>query len=92
MDSLFYAAALNLSAHFSIVQYRMGERKSFQNHKGNLSAEFRTTIKYHIRIVGMCSELASVYRPIVFTQLMISSLQICVIAYQLTLVSKSVER
>lgn len=87
IDSLFYAFALNLSAHFRIVQHRMHGRRNFQNRDGQLSSTFRRVIRYHRNVIELCTCLAYVYWPVVFTQLMITSMQLCVIAYQITLVS-----
>lgn len=88
IDSLFYASAFNLSGHFEVIQSKIINFKYETDRFTSkaLCKEFDVLIRYHRQIIEMCEMLQSAYKPIVFMHFLISSLQICVIAYQLTLV------
>lgn len=51
-----------------------------------ISAEFRQLIGYHGRIIDLAARLSNVYESIMLAQFLLSSLLMCMIAYQLTLV------
>lgn len=92
IDTLFYASAFNLSGHFIIIQKRMRslrfERFGKEKELRSIAfREMRDLIQYHNRTIDLSNELTATYEPILFGQFLISSLQICVIAFQLTLVS-----
>lgn len=93
IDTLFYASAFNLSGHFEVIQSKILQFKYETNHSANnkkeLSRDFDELIRYHRQIIDMCEDLTQAYKPIVFMHFLISSLQMCVIAYQLTLVCKT---
>lgn len=59
-------------------------KNSFEQNK--LYANLIAAIQYHQEIYEMCQIMLDAYRPVVFMQFLISSVQLCVIAYQLTLV------
>ena len=84
IDTLFYASAFNLSGHLKIIQYNL-EHLEF-NGIINDSEGLCCIISKYTQIIDTCNDLTDVYKPILLTQFLISSLQICVIAYQLTLV------
>lgn len=90
IDTLFYASAFNLCGHFRIIQSRakriIFERTCPDSKRVLLSEELRDLIKYHKTVMDLCNQLLTNFRPIIFTQIFFSSLNICVIAYQLTLV------
>lgn len=90
IDTLFYASAFNLSGHFQIIQHKIEHLKINNfNDRNASSMDLIDIIKYHKNIIDMCNELTKLYQPILFTQFLISSVQICVIAFQLTLVKKN---
>lgn len=86
IDSLFYASTFNLSAHFYIVQDKI-KRLNYETFDGHLTREFVNIIRYHQKLFQICDHLTVIYKPIIFSHFVISSLQLCVVAYQLTLVS-----
>lgn len=89
IDTLFYAIAFNLCGHLRIIQSRAKSlifESGPDSKRVRLSDEFRDLIEYHKSIIGLCNELEDNFKPVIFVQIFISSLQICVIAYQLTLV------
>lgn len=88
VDSLFYAAAFNLSGHFKIIQNKIENLKFEQSTMSDvqLSQHFRQVIKYHKKIKRMITYLTEIYKPILLIQFMVASLQLCVVGYQLTLV------
>lgn len=92
IDTLFYAASFNLSGHFQAIQNRFCHlqyetvQQCSNGKRTRLSREFLALIRYHNNILDQCTELTNVYKPILFCHFLISSVQICVIAYQLTLV------
>lgn len=86
IDSLFYASTFNLSGHFNIVQGKI-KRLRYEINDGHLTREFVNIIRYHQKLFLICDHLTNIYKPILFSHFVISSLQLCVVAYQLTLVS-----
>jgi odorant receptor len=86
IDSVFSGCCLNLCAHFKILQHRFQALTA-----SDLSPKNRdrliAVIRYHIEIVDLTKELNEVYMPVVFSQFLIASLQICVLGFQLRKVS-----
>lgn len=92
VDTFFYACAFNLSGHLKALQYRIenlnfGEKHDESIGRIKISHELKETIQYHTKIIDLCNDLTSLYKPVIFIQLLVSSLQICVLAYQFTLVN-----
>lgn len=85
-DSFFYGSALWLGSHFKCVQRQLGNIQ-FEDAKGRISSEFRSLIVYHDRILRNCELLNEIFEWILFSQFLFNSMQLCVIAYQLTLVN-----
>lgn len=95
VDCLFYGSSMNISAHFKIIQTKARHiqfdqlraknkaRCSHQCAKG----EFFDLIKYHQQMLNICEEFENMYSTILFAQFLVTSAQLCVIAFQLTLVS-----
>lgn len=101
-DTFYYGCALALSGHLRVVQHRIGrlnferagdndrltgnDYKHRSKRRRRISREFRELLAHHERVLAMCADLVDVCVPIVFTQFWIASMQLCVVAYQLTLV------
>lgn len=95
VDCLFYGSAFNISAHFQIVQNKIRhinfaviaieEKKRYG--KRVATREFFEVIRYHQKLLNICDKFEHMYAPVLFTQFLITSVQLCVIAFQLTLVS-----
>lgn len=90
VDCLFYGWASNIRSHFQVIQ------KRFQNLKFSATEtlvytqdlnDFMYTIRYHEKVLALCNQCSDLYAPIIFVQFLITSLLICVIAFQLTMVS-----
>lgn len=88
-DGLFYAAALNLSGHFKIIQNNIENLKFEQSTMSGvqLSENVRQVVKYHKKVKRLITDLNEIYKPVLLLQFALTSFQICVIGYQLTLVS-----
>lgn len=93
IDTLFYACVCNIVGHLQILQHRFSSvqlhDKTNRSLRPTLSREFRNMIVYHNKIISLADSLSDVYQPIMLMQFLITSLLLCVIAYQLTLVSIS---
>lgn len=84
IDTLFYAVASNLSAHLRVIQRRA---KYLQFDVVGYRRALRDLILYHQRIIHHTEYLTKTFQPILLVHFTVSSVQICVIAYQLSLVS-----
>lgn len=95
IDTLFYACVCNIVGHLQILQHRFSSvqlhDKTNRSLRPTLSREFRKMIVYHNKIISLADSLSDVYQPIMLMQFLITSLLLCVIAYQLTLVSIAYE-
>lgn len=95
IDCLFYGSSFNISSHFQIIQKKIRKTtfEEFIVHpatrvtKSVVSKEFRDIIKYHQKVLDICKEFENLYSAVLFIQFLITSVQLCVIAFQLTLVS-----
>lgn len=89
IDTLFYACTWNIVGHLKIVQHRFTAVRLHEQ-TSRLSQELRAIIAYHSKIISLADCLSEVYQPIMLMQFLITSLMLCVIAYQLTLVSQRI--
>lgn len=95
MDCLFYGSSFNLSSHFQIIQKKIRNRKfdriTMQHASRNgarlAAEEFVGIIRYHQKVLDICEKFANLYSAVLFIQFLTTSVQLCVIAFQLTLVS-----
>lgn len=87
IDTFFYAGAFNVSAHFQIIQ-RHADRIRYGTNGGYISwLQLRELRAYHQRTIDLAQYLTQTYQPILLVHFAVSSVQICAIAYQLTLVN-----
>lgn len=77
VDTFFFGFCLNICAHFNIIR-----SLTFEN---NLN--YKGFIKYHQEVLELCSCLNDIYFPVIFTQFLVSSVLLCVIGFQLVMVS-----
>lgn len=96
VDVLFYGCAFNCSAHFRIIQKRLqafntelNTSKIDGDNLVTLTADdnFRNICEYHTKILNICNELKETYFPVLMAQFHLSSLQLCLIAYEITTVN-----
>lgn len=94
VDCLFYGSAFNISSHFQIIQKKLQNMKFDEiiangSHKGKtvVTEGFRNLVQYHQKVLEICDEFSKLYSAVLFTQFLVTSVQLCVIAFQLTLVS-----
>lgn len=83
IDTLFYAGAFNLGAHFRVIQQRA---MRIRYGTGRHASDFRDLIIYHQNIIDLTEYLTQTFQPILLVHFTVSSVQICAIAYQLSLV------
>lgn len=92
VDNFFYGCTFNLSAHLKILQKKLTniefEVKSKMFNKLELSKVFRHLCQYHSQILEICKELNEIYVTVILTQFLLSAMNLCVIAYHLSKVSK----
>lgn len=94
-DTFYYGSAVHLSGHLRIVQTlasQMGRDEIERRDGGGgggvtIGCEFRKLLRRHAEVLGLCHDLRELCGPFVFGQFLVASLQLCVVAYQLTLVS-----
>lgn len=95
MDCLFYGSSFNISSHFQIIQQKirnMNFGRVVVQHESRIGTnvvteEFKDIIKYHQKVLDICEKFENLYSAVLFMQFMVTSVQLCVIAFQLTLVS-----
>lgn len=91
VDVIFYGCAFNCTAHLRIIQKNMTEmifeEKRDDCDKMAITNEFRANLKQHSIVLDVTKKLNDIFYPVILSQFLLSSLQLCVIAYQLTMVS-----
>nr|AID61224.1 odorant receptor [Calliphora stygia] len=81
-DGLFVSFAINLVSHLKILQKSI-EENTFLKSDEELHGDLKSYIEYHNLILSLYNELREIYSPIVFGQFLMTSLQVCVIVYQM---------
>ncbi|KNC32434.1 putative odorant receptor 82a [Lucilia cuprina] len=81
-DGLFVSFAINLVSHLKILQKSI-ENNTFLKSDEELHKDLKSYIEYHNLILSLYNELRDIYSPIVFGQFLMTSLQVCVIVYQM---------
>lgn len=80
VDTLFCGFSFYICAQFKIIEYELLDNSKLNDH----NQAVRSAIKKHIDLIDLCGNLSKAYQPIVFSQFLISSLQLCTVGYQLT--------
>ncbi|XP_055852579.1 odorant receptor 82a-like [Episyrphus balteatus] len=83
IDGLFVSFTANLCAHFMILQHNI-ETNEFTENNSIIHMQISSFVKYHIKILEVASKIYEAYKPIIFGQFVMTSLQVCVIVYQIT--------
>lgn len=86
VDGLFVSFTTNLRGHFQALQYFI-ETNTFNKSEARLQKELRFYVEYHVRLLGLAQSVQRIFKPIIFGQFLMTSLQVCVIIYQLVMVS-----
>ncbi|CAD6993496.1 unnamed protein product [Ceratitis capitata] len=86
VDGLFVSFTTNLRGHFQALQYFI-ETNTFNKSEARLQKELRFYVEYHVRLLGLAQSVQRIFKPIIFGQFLMTSLQVCVIIYQLVMSS-----
>ncbi|XP_011208732.2 odorant receptor 82a [Bactrocera dorsalis] len=84
VDGLFVSFTTNLRGHFQALQYFI-ETNTFDKSEALLQRELGIYVQYHVRLLGLAQSVQRVFKPIIFGQFLMTSLQVCVIIYQLVM-------
>ncbi|XP_073814959.1 odorant receptor 82a [Musca autumnalis] len=82
IDGLFISFTINLVGHLKALQHFIQSNR-FERHDAEIHKEISFYIRYHNLILHLYEEVRQIYSPIVFGQFLITSLQVCVIVYQM---------
>ncbi|KAL9898252.1 odorant receptor 82a [Glossina fuscipes fuscipes] len=82
IDGLFIGYTINLKAHFIALQSVI-ETNNFLKSERQLQRDLSSCVGYHNKILSLAFKLRDIYRPIIFAQFLMTSLQVCVIVYQM---------
>lgn len=80
VDTLFCGFSFFICAQFQIISYELSKKKIFKNKDETV----QNAIKKHTVLINLCIKLSDAYQPVIFAQFLISSLQLCVVGYQIT--------
>lgn len=81
VDGMFLIFSLNIKEHFVIVQ-DMFKSSSFMTPLTNRK-HIQKMIEYHLETLDVTEQLSSSFSVIVFAQTLLTSVQVCVIGYQI---------
>uniref|UniRef100_A0A348AZT7 Odorant receptor n=1 Tax=Bactrocera dorsalis TaxID=27457 RepID=A0A348AZT7_BACDO len=84
VDGLFVSFTTNLRGHFQALQYFI-ETNTFDKSEALLQRELGIYVQYHVRLLGLAQSVQRIFKPIIFGQFLMTSLQVCVIIYQLVM-------
>nr|AOE48077.1 putative odorant receptor OR11 [Scaeva pyrastri] len=82
IDGLFIAFAIHLRSHFRLLQHYI-ENNSFKSNEAAINTNIRSYVKYHSKLLRLAEQICQTFKPIIFVQFLITSLQVCVLVYQL---------
>lgn len=90
-DGLFYGCATGCAAIFEIVQKHMQiveiECIDKQSGKLRLTKEFSELCEQHNTVLQICRKLNRIYFPVILGQFLLSSAQMCINIYRISMVS-----
>ncbi|XP_014091900.1 odorant receptor 82a [Bactrocera oleae] len=84
VDGLFVSFTTNLRGHFQALQYFI-ETNTFDKSEALLQRELRIYVQYHVQLLELSKSVQRIFKPIIFGQFLMTSLQVCVIIYQLVM-------
>jgi hypothetical protein len=73
VDTFFFSCCLNISTHFDIL------RESFDGDK-------KKFVEKHLELLNLVKDLNELFNEVVFCQFLLSSLQLCVLGFQVVIV------
>ncbi|XP_011181975.2 odorant receptor 82a [Zeugodacus cucurbitae] len=82
VDGLFVSFTTNLRGHFQALQYFI-ETNTYDKSDALIQQELRIYVHYHVRLLELSQSVQRIFKPIIFGQFLMTSLQVCVIIYQL---------
>ncbi|XP_075147918.1 odorant receptor 82a [Haematobia irritans] len=82
IDGLFLSFTINLVAHLKSLQHFI-QNNTYEKSDKELQSDLSLYVRYHNVILDLYQEVRNIYSPIVFGQFLITSLQVCVIIYQM---------
>lgn len=83
-----YGCVINLLGHLKVIQHQLLTINHENRSTNVVSKELCELIRYHTYVIDLCDELNDIASPFVFIQFVIASVQICVVAFQMTLVKE----
>lgn len=81
VDGMFLVFSLNIKEHFVIIQ-DMFKRSSFLNPLTN-RMKIQNMIEYHLEVLEVTEQLSNCFSSVVFAQTLLTSVQVCMIGYQI---------
>ncbi|XP_017481537.1 PREDICTED: odorant receptor 82a [Rhagoletis zephyria] len=82
VDGLFVSFTTNMRGHFQALQHFI-ETNTFDKSDALLQQELRAYVQYHVRLLSLAKSVQRIFKPIIFGQFLMTSLEVCVIIYQL---------
>ncbi|XP_037945273.1 odorant receptor 82a-like [Teleopsis dalmanni] len=82
IDGLFLSFTINLRSHFQALQFFIQTNKFRRSDKA-AQYDISKYIDYHVLLLDLSNKVRQIYKPIVFGQFLLTSVQVCVIIYQL---------
>jgi 7tm Odorant receptor len=85
IDSMYAGSIIVFCAHFRVLQRRFRNLTAEELRAVN-RGELDDILTYHIRILELCETFKALYQPVILVQFLLSSLLLCVLGFQLTMV------
>lgn len=85
-DTLCYGSVVYLAGHFKVVQQKFVTMKFGNRSQNSIANELYQLLGYHSRIICAFNDLNQIVGTFLFPEFGGRSLQLCVVAFQLTLV------
>jgi len=78
-DCLFFGLSLNLCAHFDIL-------------RSSYDGDCKKFVKQHQKLLELSTTFKKLFKPIVFTQFLVTSMLLCVLGFQLVVFESFVKK